>query len=571
MCIRNLLIFIKFNYFRQKRDLQDSKIVLGYLKERNPFQTNEGYALRNIHDGMEASNNVNVDESKRIGEKIIESMQGKNVADYVFKQANQAVIMHSRNTIVVDGEACTIDPQLLFQRLILVAGKMDESQLKDVFKYELSHRPSSIFDEHGYMRNGDSTSLDNALLKEVDAVEPLKMRDIGSRQILSGEYLINKVAWKKNQTYDDILHDYVAYVRKCNSPTIIFGTYTSEASILDEFQLRSSKRVNGVKIAFTGSMPFNSKKETFLFNTSNKQRFTDMLSEKLIEKGYTVLKASSNLNVMISKTAMEFAAEGETIVISDDPELLYVLCSHYEPDFQNVFFKYDVKSVKKQLMWNIGQIESLISKEKMLHFPFINAITGCKTTSHLFGIGKGSALKKLLKVPEFQTIATIFSDPNSKITEIVEAGNRAMVILYNGKVGQSLNELRYVRFADKVSTAKSVVDVQTLPMTESAAYYHLLRVYLQTQIWLGNEHLDPVQYGWKNVNNRLSPKTTDLAIAPLKLLSSIKCGCKGDCATKACKCKKNSMPCSVACTVCRGICCLNPSETIEEEEDEEIE
>lgn len=48
------------------------------------------------------------------------------------------------------------------------------------------------------MRNGDSTSLDNALLKKVDAVEPLKMRDVGSRQILSGEYLINKVAWKKN-------------------------------------------------------------------------------------------------------------------------------------------------------------------------------------------------------------------------------------------------------------------------------------------------------------------------------------------------------------------------------------
>lgn len=95
MCIQNLLIFITFNYFRQKRDLQDSKIVLGYLKERNPFQTNEGYALRNMYDGMEAINNVNVDESKRIGEKIIESMQGKNVADYVFKQANQAFAEHN--------------------------------------------------------------------------------------------------------------------------------------------------------------------------------------------------------------------------------------------------------------------------------------------------------------------------------------------------------------------------------------------------------------------------------------------------------------------------------------------
>ncbi len=569
MGIAILLIFIKFNTFRQRRDLQDSQIVLGYLKERNPFLTNEGSGLRNIHDGMEASSKVNVDESKNIGEKIIESMRGKNVADFVFKKANQAVIMHSRNTIVVDGEACTIDPQLLFQRLILVAGKMDESQLMDVFKYELSHRPSSIFDEHGYMRSGDCTSLDNALLKEVGVIEPL--RDVGCRQIFSGDYLINKVAWKKNQTYNDILTDYVAYVQKCNSPTIIFGTYTSEASILDDYMLRSSKRSSGVKIAFTGSMPFNSKKDTFLLNSNNKHRFVDMLSEKLIEKGHTVVKASGDLNVSIARTAMEFAVQDETIVISDDPELLYVLCSHYDSDFYNVFFKYDAKSIKKQIIWNIGQIETIIGKQKMLHFPFVNAITGCKTTSTLFGVGKGSALKKLLKVPEFETIATIFSDPTSKITEIVEAGNRAIVMLYNGKIGQSLNDLRYARFADKVSTGKSVVDVQTLPMTESAAHYHLLRVYLQTQIWLGHEHPDPLQYGWKYVNNKLLPKTTDLAIAPQKLLSSIKCGCKGDCATKSCSCKKNSMRCSVACSVCRGICCLNPSDTIEEEDDEEIE
>lgn len=335
--------------------------------------------------------------------------------------------------------------------------------------------------------------------------------------------------------------------------------------------LRSSKRANGVKIAFTGSMPFNSKKDTFLLNIHNKQRFTDMLSAKLIEKGYTIIKASKNLNLMIARTAMKFSVDDVTVVVSDDPELLYVLCSHFDPDCYNIFFKYEGKSEKKNVLWNIGQIESHISKEKMSHFPFVNAITGCKTTSHLFGVGKGTALKKLLKVPEFQTIATTFRDPNSTITEIIESGNRAIVMLYNGKVGQSLNELRYARFAEKVCTAKAVVDVQTLPMTESAAYYHLLRVYLQTQIWLGNEHLDPTIYGWKIEGNRLTPKTTDLSIAPKKLLSSIKCGCKGDCTTKVCTCKKNSMACSVACTVCRGICCLNPSKIMDEEDDEEIE
>lgn len=553
--------------YRQRRDLKDLQIILEYLKERNPFKLDEGSTLRNICNGMEANKAVNVDDASQIGEKIISSMKNKSVADYTFKKVNQAVTMHSKNTVVIDGDPVTIDPQLLFQRLLLLIGNMDEAQLRDVFKYELSQRPSALFDEQGFMRYGDSSSLDNALLKNV-GTEPIESINV-DRHVISGNFLINTVDWKKSKTYDEILNDYVTYVQQYKNPIIVFESYTQEPSILDEFYTRKNKGVVGIKIAFTGNMLCSSKKETFLINNVNKQRFTDMLSEKLIERGWTVLKASNNLNVLITNTVIQYAASNNIIVISDDSELLYVLCSHYNDHLQKIIFKYDGKGVKKHL-WDIGKIQSVVGGQMMSYFAFVNAIGGCKTTSLSFGVGKGTAFKKLLNVEDFQNIAMVFSDPKSTVAEVTEAGKKAFGMLYNGKKGQTLNDLRYTRFADKVKTAKSCIKVQSLPPTEAATYYHNLRVYLQTQIWLGNESLDPLEYGWKKVNQKFVPQTTDLEVAPMELLSKIRCNCKGDCSTKKCNCRKNQMKCSVACSMCRGSYCLNSSECVHEDDDEDV-
>lgn len=310
---------------------------------------------------MEAGSTVNVDESNAIGEQIVFAMQDKNVCDFTFKKNNQAITMHSRNAVIIDGDSTVIDPQLLFQRLILLVGNMDESQVENVFRYELSHRPASIFDDKGFLRSGESTGLDVALHNMVykEEVEDDRI-SISGKYIVSGDYLINKVAWTRNQTYDEILNDYIAYVSQMNCPTIVFDTYTSEPTIHDDYHLRKSNGVVGVKIAFTENLPLNSKKESLLINSHNKQRFADMLCQKLKKSGFNVLTASNIFNVTIARAAMDSAKQNETIVTSDDTDLLYVLCSEFEPGSNNVFFKLDGKGSKKQLVWNIGRIQCAI-------------------------------------------------------------------------------------------------------------------------------------------------------------------------------------------------------------------
>ena len=75
-------------------------------------------------------------------------------------------------------------------------------------------------------------------------------------------------------------------------------------------------------------------------------------------------------------------------------------------------------------------------------------------------------------------------------------------------------------------------------------------------------------WGWTLKEDRLVPVLSDKPAAPSALLELVRCGCKGDCATRRCTCKKHGIDCSPMCTECKGVTCQN-SEVIEELESEE--
>ncbi len=58
----------------QKRDCSDTQLIIDYLKKASPFQ-GDGKILRNIATGLSAKVDVNVDNTKLIGEKIIGKME----------------------------------------------------------------------------------------------------------------------------------------------------------------------------------------------------------------------------------------------------------------------------------------------------------------------------------------------------------------------------------------------------------------------------------------------------------------------------------------------------------------
>jgi len=83
---------------------------------------------------------------------------------------------------------------------------------------------------------------------------------------------------------------------------------------------------------------------------------------------------------------------------------------------------------------------------------FIHAIAGCDSTSRLYGIQKIAPLSKIQCSEEFNTISELFMKDNDKENNISNAGETALILLYNGNSGDEDDQdaLRYKRFQDKV-------------------------------------------------------------------------------------------------------------------------
>ena len=68
-----------------------------------------------------------------------------------------------------------------------------------------------------------------------------------------------------------------------------------------------------------------------------------------------------------------------------------------------------------------------------------------------------SALKQFKSSSRFREQARMFSTESATSEEVCVAGEEALVILYNGSLGESLDSLRYKLFCEKVSTGNSYI------------------------------------------------------------------------------------------------------------------
>ena len=108
------------------------------------------------------------------------------------------------------------------------------------------------------------------------------------------------------------------------------------------------------------------------------------------------------------------------------------------------------------------------------------------------------------------------------------------------------------------STRKSIEPASLTP-TERAAFYHGLRTYHQTQVWLklSDSDCEPSKWGWKLAeDNHYVPVMTDLDPAPEFLMKIIRCSCKKGCGGR-CSCRKAGLNCGPACKACHGLTCAN--------------
>ena len=139
-------------------------------------------------------------------------------------------------------------------------------------------------------------------------------------------------------------------------------------------------------------------------------------------------------------------------------------------------------------MYDINRLKDILGHDLCSQLLFIHAMTGCDTTSRIFGVGKNSAFQKLVKGdPVLQSCANAFTIPNQTTQIIEDLGCQVMSFLFGGKHAHSLDTMRYNIFSKKVVSSSSFVTQERLPPTESATKLHCRRVYYQIMVWMGME------------------------------------------------------------------------------------
>ncbi|KAK3105425.1 hypothetical protein FSP39_024991 [Pinctada imbricata] len=399
---------------RQARDEKDLTTTFNFLID--PFNS-DMKELRNIDNGVTAEENVNVADCLEIGNTIIESMKGSDAMSYVFRRKNKDVTLAASNSFRVDDESISVDPQLMFQRLSSIA-RDTSSDLSDVFKYELSGVPSALFDNSGLLREAQKSQLADAIWSFGDCgVDSI---DSCSSFVIDGGSLLHRLTWPQNVTYGSIITMYTHYISsRYKNPCIIFDGYSETPSTKDVAHLRRSKGMLWRKVIFNDSTVCSMKKEAFLTNKDNKKRFIDLLTIHLRDSDCEVLQAQGDADYMLAMKTIEKAASGNVALIGEDTDLLILLLHHLTQNLAHDIYFYSDKQTKNDLkIWDLRKTRSALGVDVCSCLAFLHALTGCDTTSRIYGIGKHQALKKTVShISMVKKAAELFGREDAARTE----------------------------------------------------------------------------------------------------------------------------------------------------------
>ncbi|KAG1678576.1 hypothetical protein GQR58_013380 [Nymphon striatum] len=443
------------------------------------------------------------------------------------------------------------------QRITTAGSRCDDPT--DGFKYELCSYPLALFPTIDILLEADKPALAEAIWKQLPIAVRNTVLPQNVQYVLDGGALLHRIPWTSGETYEGISSHYMRYVRdRYGNAVTVFDGYVSAPSTKDVAHSRCVRSHSSPLVNFTKDMVCNMKKDDFLANQTNKQRFINLLSDDLQRKHNDVLHARADADVLIVETAIAWANTKDTVVVGDDTDLLVLLCSRAGPTSHNLFFRPEPKltSRRQAKCWNIEQVQKILGRHVCDNLLVAHGLLGCDTTSRLYSIGKSAALKKLNSSAYFSGLLATFNTTGASKEDVMTAGENALVCLYNDQPGETLDILKLQRFCQKVSTSTVRVEPRTLPPTSASAKQHCLRVYVQVQQWKG-VGMNANGWGWAIRVERMVPVMTEMKPAPDYLLDAIHCGCNTDCSTRRCSCRKYNLECSSACSECKGLHCSN--------------
>lgn len=548
-----------------ERDSASMNIIEKYCKARFLFDLevlskSMNRDLMNITTGLIAPPNVNIVDSKDVGELILKEMDKFSPTNYKFSRSMTATQIPSKNDLQSSKKKATpsVNTELMYQRLSSLSS---EDERKAAFSHELSTYPTALFTEEGIMRESTKSKLAKLLITLAEDSKVSSDQNRENSLIIDGGMLLHSVnhPWRKGVSFTSILQAYVTHVKHLRlehgasslSCTVVFDGYLT--STTKDHAHMSRYPVKSLEVQVTNETIFDSQKNVFLSNPINKQKFVNMLSATLSANGISCINCEEDADLEIVRAALTTAIETPVRVLADDADIT-ILLVHRMSELQE-----DGVTLKEVYQSHVGDLHDVQRlchrlpsklKENLL---LVHSFSGCDTTCSVYNQGYHAITNEKLPADE---VRKVFYDADASEDEIVRAGEVLMLNLYGSKCS-NLNEQRFLSYHRKVHSGsekkKQSINPATLPPTSHACKQHSLRVYHQIQCWLG-VCKDPLMYGWeRDEDSMLCPVYTDLEAAPATLLRPTKCACKTNC-TGRCSCVKKKVKCGYSCECNVDIC-----------------
>ena len=167
------------------------------------------------------------------------------------------------------------------------------------------------------------------------------------------------------------------------------------------------------------------------------------------------------------------------------------------------------------MSWHIYNLQYILLVTEISH-------QGCIPLDHV------QYYKNVWKSQEFRNLLRIFWLASDR-EDILQAGEKILVLLLGGKRKKTLDELRLHKYHEKMSRQiQYFVKVEARGPTSDATQQHVLWIYRQIQEWRGDYALDPLKWGWQLTKQEIMLINMTKQVAPP--LKIVKYGCKTDCA-----------------------------------------
>ena len=163
-------------------------------------------------------------------------------------------------------------------------------------------------------------------------------------------------------------------------------------------------------MTFNLSMKLELKKDDFLSNKDNKQRFLGVLGEHLATGGCEIAHATGDSDVPIVQAAVKVSDTCEAVLVGDDTDLLVLLIHLADGNKHNIYFQPEPKKALRCI--GVSSIRNKLDENICGNILFEHAFLGCDTTSRLFGIGKAAGLKLVKENETFREQAEMFRSVN---------------------------------------------------------------------------------------------------------------------------------------------------------------